>query len=93
LFSMAEPSWQTGGREFDPRQLHQQNKQLTRFPKLHFSSSKANICILLAFLFASFWQNQPLVSFGFQPKFLLNSSKSEGDDCDGGRNHRIMCGF
>ena len=24
LFSTAEPSWQSGGHEFDPRQLHQQ---------------------------------------------------------------------
>jgi hypothetical protein len=48
LFSTPEPSWQSGGREFDPRQLHHQNKQLTRFLKNHFSPSKANICILLA---------------------------------------------
>jgi len=49
-FKRSEASWQSGGREFDPRQLHQQNKQLTRFLKNHFSLSKANICILLAFV-------------------------------------------
>jgi hypothetical protein len=50
------PDWQSGGREFDPRQLHQENKQLTRFLKNHFSPSKANICILLAFFQLSyFW--------------------------------------
>jgi len=48
LFSTAEPSWQSGGHEFDPRQLHQQNKQLTRFLKIHFSPSNANICRLFA---------------------------------------------
>ena len=44
----SEPSWQSGGHEFDPRQLHQQNKRLKRFPKFHFSSSKANIYRLFA---------------------------------------------
>ena len=48
LFSTPEPSWQSGGHEFDPRQLHQQNKSLTRFLKIHFSPSKANICRLFA---------------------------------------------
>ncbi len=40
--------WQSGGHGFDPRQLHQQNKRLTHFLKIHFSSSKANICRLFA---------------------------------------------
>ena len=41
-------NWQSGGHGFDPRQLHQENEQLTRFLKSHFSLSNANICRLFA---------------------------------------------
>jgi hypothetical protein len=49
------PDWQSGGREFDPRQLHQQNKQLTPFLKNHFSRKIVYICILFAFYLLSYF--------------------------------------